>query len=302
MPLFDPDPTTHSRPTLRWSLPALIAALTFLCAAAFASPVWAQEVPGTTAAAEVPTPTAVDPPSDPGPQPDSAPAPADTTTPEPPPPPEPVQTPPESQSPPAETPPIVPTEEPPATAPDRPTDSGGRDTASRAPIPSGAQAPAGFAVPAAPATVAPLSPTDDTFATTEPLGWDVYDDTLLAEKLDDGGLVTAFGGGMPPSAGGLAILGGIGPVTDRDKRGAAEPPARANATPAGGSGPGGPGPGPGPSAGMSGAGGGGAGIALMLLGLACAASMRAPSTKRAFRLPMATWRPSAYVPPIEQPG
>jgi type IV secretory pathway VirB10-like protein len=52
-------------------------------------------------------------------------------------------------------------------------------------------------------------------------------------------------------------------------------------------------------------GGGGGGAALVLLtafGLVTVARMMPPDWTRAFRNSTATWRPSAYVPPIEHPG
>jgi hypothetical protein len=52
-------------------------------------------------------------------------------------------------------------------------------------------------------------------------------------------------------------------------------------------------------------GGGGPGAPLLLIGLAVllvGSVMRIPDWTRAFRLPAASWRPSAYVPPLESPG
>jgi hypothetical protein len=53
------------------------------------------------------------------------------------------------------------------------------------------------------------------------------------------------------------------------------------------------------------AGGGGGTGALLFFGLAVLAArsmLRVPDWTRAFRVSTATWRPSVYVPPIEQPG
>jgi hypothetical protein len=53
------------------------------------------------------------------------------------------------------------------------------------------------------------------------------------------------------------------------------------------------------------AGSGGGGGVLMIfgfLGILAITLLPIPSRTRALRLPAVTWRPSAYVPPIEQPG
>ena len=64
---------------------------------------------------------------------------------------------------------------------------------------------------------------------------------------------------------------------------------------------------PGPGSGLfdlfAGSSGGGAMLTIFgLLGILAVTLIRIPSRTTAFRLPVVTWRPSAYVPPIEQPG
>ena len=296
MSLFDPEMARRGR-VIRTLLLAVIS----LALAAVLSPVAsaqeAQEVPAA-AATDTPAPAAEQPADggtpaeqapvavDPAPQPEPQPQP------EPPPPP-----PPEAQQP-AESPTTSPTVEEPVT--DRGSESAGRDTATS--TASTSPQPAAITFTVAPAAPAPAV-ADLPAVAAQPLGWDVYDDALFAESVDGDESAALLGDGMPPSIGGFGVLA-IAHPSERDRRTAAEPPTRANATPAGGSGPGGPGPGPGQSLGLFGAGGGsGGGIALLtLLGLACGWFLMAPGARRALRTSTATWRPSAYVPPIEHPG
>ena len=180
--------------------------------------------------------------------------------------------------------------------------SGGRDAATNAPSPAPAPATTAYTA-AGPGPVAPIVPAESP-VTTLPLGWDLYDDALFAETLDD----DDGAGGLPGAARdgfrGLAALGKIGPAAEQDKRHDPKPVSRADPMSAGGAAPGGPGNGQGGSTGLFGAAGGsGAGMALMtLLGMACGWFLLAPDRQRAFLTPTATWRPSAYVPPIEHPG
>jgi hypothetical protein len=53
---------------------------------------------------------------------------------------------------------------------------------------------------------------------------------------------------------------------------------------------------------LSGSGGGATLMLFGMLGVLAVTLLPAPSRTRAFRLPVVTWRPSEYVPPIEQPG
>ncbi|MGH2978696.1 MAG: hypothetical protein ACRDLQ_03545 [Solirubrobacterales bacterium] len=229
---------------------------------------------------------------------DPAPVPVD---PAPQPQPDPPPPPPEAEVP-VETPPAVPAEEHVPTVPARGTD-GNRVTAGQSTSPSAAPGPTIFTA-AAQAPVTAIGAPDATSPTTEPLGFDVYDDALFAETLDEGGGAGGLGGGVPPAAGTFSALGAIGSAVEGDKHDDAKPASRADPMSAGGSGPGGSGPGQGPSLGLFGAAGGsGAGMALLtLLGMACGWFLLAPDRKRAFPTSTATWRPSAYVPPIELPG
>jgi hypothetical protein len=299
MPLFGPESSRpHARPFARL-LPVLIAALTLALVAATAPRASAQEVPGTVAADAIPAPpdTAGDsaPPIDPPPPAgDPAPPPEPVLQP-----PDPVTPPPEAQ-PPADTPVVPSADDHRQTVP---SDGSDRTAPSHDAGASTEQATTSWS----PAAQAP-STADDlvqiTPATTAPLGWDVYDDALVADLHQDGGAaVGMIGGGDPPSFGGFRALGGIGPAAAQDRRRDTEPPSRAIAAPAG-SMPGGPGPSQGPSMGLFGAAGGAsAGVALLtLLGMACGWLVLAPDRQRAFLTSTATWRPSAYVPPIEHPG
>jgi hypothetical protein len=293
MPQFGPELSwTRSRPAV---LALVVAALLML--AALAPSARAQEVP-------------VAPPADPGAPP--AEQPADTGAPVEPPPvatdpapqPEPVPVPEPSPPPeqPADPQPTPTFDEQPVA--DRPGEgsSGSRDSASHSTSPSFSPQPVATSVsaPSAPVALAP----PETQLTAAPLGWDLYDDALFAESVDGDESAAALAGGGPPSFGGLGVLGAMSRSIAHEKHRDAAAGSRPNATPAGGSGPGGGGPGPGQSMGLAGGGGGAsAGIALlMLLGLACGWSLLAPRDRRAFRTSTATWRPSAYVPPIEHPG
>ena len=308
MPLFGPETSwAVPRPSLRWLLPAIVAAL----ALAFATPLTpaASGQEADPAVAGDPAPAASEP---------AAPVDPDPAPPEPPvvdplPPPEPPVVdplpPPEPQPPPDEvTPPAADQRE--AGMKSGESGSGSSRGAGQG-SPAG-QAPASEApvnVPVTPAAQlqgAMLAPLDEASPTTEPLGWDVYDDALFAETLDDEGGTGGidFGGGTPTAIGGIAALGAIGSAVERDKHDDAEPVSRADPMPVGGIGPGGSGSGQGPSLSLfGGSGGSAAGIALLTrLGMMGSWLLAAPDRLQAFRISTATWRPSAYVPPIEHPG
>jgi hypothetical protein len=279
-------------------LPALLA---LALATPLTPAATAQEVPAPGTGETVP---AAEQPGDPGAQPETPPVAVDPPPqPEPQPQPEVPPPPPEAQQP-ADTPPVAPVAEHPQAVPDRGGDTGSRDTASPSASSSPQPVTTFTAAPQAPATQ--VLPPGEAPATTAPLGWDIYDDTLFAETLDDNGNggAGAVGDGVPPVFGTLGALGAIGSAVEHDKRHDARPASRAEPMSGGGSGPGGSGPGQGPSLGLFGAAGGsGAGMALLtLLGMACGWLLLAPAPKRAFLTPTATWRPSAYVPPIEHPG
>ena len=295
MPLFGPDPMSMwatSRPLLRR---LLLATLAFAVALALAPAARAQEAP--PAVTEQPPVPAADQPVESGPPPDPVPVvPDPAPAPEPPAPaPEPT---PELQVP-----------EPPAAQPaddqgqpaSRPAAEEDRNagTHSVAPAPE-LPGPDLSTISQAPLVAAPAPAPD---ATTAPLGWDVYDDALFAETMD-GGVAGGFGGGVPPSLGGFGGIGTIASAAQRTRQHHAKPTSRPEAMVPGGSGNGGTGPGNSTSLGLFGAAGGtGAGMALMtLLGMACAWFLLAPDRLRAFLTSTATWRLSAYVPPIEHPG
>ena len=292
MPLFGPELSrTRPRPAV---VGLLIAALALL--AALAPVARAQEVP--VAPADTGSAPPVEQPVDTGAATDPPPVPVDPA-----PPPEPA---PQPEPPPAEQPADPPP--PPAVdqqpAGDRQSESVSRDSSSHSNSPSPTSQPVtpSVSAPSAPLP-APLAAAE-TQVTAAPLGWDVFDDALYAETVDGDETTAILAGGGPPALGGLGVLGPISRSIAREKHRDAAAGSRPNATPAGGSGPGGGGPGPGPSMGMFGGGGSaGAGIALLtLLGLACGWALLAPRDRRAFRTSTATWRPSAYVPPIEHPG
>jgi outer membrane biosynthesis protein TonB len=295
MSLFGPDPKWASpRPSLR-----LLAVLLAAFALAFAlTPVAsAQEADPASAGEPAATPDAS---SDPPPVPETPPIP------EPPPPPEPAPTP----EPAASAPEPSPAPEPAPSPVEPPQQTADRDAVSHAGPPSGppSYVPASTTfTPAAQAPAAPMNELSGPAAagpTTAPLGWDVYDDALLAETFEDDGGAETFGSGGHAVFRGLGALGTIASPAERNRRQDANPPSRAEPMSAGGSGSGGSGPGQGPSLGLFGAAGGsGAGMALMtLLGMACAWLLLAPLPKRAFLTSTAMWRPSAYVPPIDRPG
>ena len=297
MPLFGPETSwAVPRPSLRWLLPAIVVAL----ALAFATPLTpaASGQEADPAVAGDPAPAASEPavPVDPDPAPPEPPV-VDPLPP------------PEPQPPAGEvTPPAADQREPGVKGGESGSGSS-RGTGQGSPA---GQAPASAAPVNAPVTPAAqlqgalLAPLDEASPTTEPLGWDVYDDALFAETLDDDGGTGAadFGGGTPTAIGGIAALGAIGPAVERDKHDDAEPVSRADPMPVGGIGPGGSGSGQGPSLSLfGGSGGGAAGIALLtLLAMLGSWLLAAPNHLRAFRISTATWRPSAYVPPIEHPG
>lgn len=289
MPLFHPELSwTRSRPAVLGLVVALLALL-----AALAPPARAQEVP-TVPAADTGAPPPADLPADTGQPPEVIPTPEPSPEPPPPPPPPEVVNPPEPSPEPSPSP-----EEPAQPAP---KNSDPQRDAGHAASPAPALTLTSYAP--APAAAAPTVPVVDPQLTAAPLGWDVYDDALFAESVDRDEGPAILAGGGPPSLGGLGVLGPISHSITREKHRDAAAGSRPNATPVGGSGPGGGGPGPGQSLGLAGGGGGAsAGIALLtLLGLACGWSLLAPWDRRAFRTSTATWRPSAYVPPIEHPG
>jgi len=297
MPQFGPE-LSRTRP------PAVVLAVVvaaFALIAALAPAARAQVVPAAPPAdTGAAPPTADEPPPDAGPPADPVPPPGEPTPPEPVPQPDPL--PPPDQ--PADAPVAPPVDEQPA-APNRLTEGGTRDSSSgHSPSPSPSTSPQPLATGVSPLSAPVALAPPETELTAAPLGWDVYDDALFAETVDGDEETAAATGGGPPSFGGLGVLGPISRSIAREKHRDAAAGSRPNATPAGGSGQGGGGPGPGPSMGMFGGGGGaGAGIALLtLLGLACGWALLAPRDLRAFRTSTATWRPSAYVPPIEHPG
>ena len=288
MSSFDPDPTWASpRPSLR-----LLAVLLTAFALAFALTPAASAQEAVPASAGEPA-AAPDASSDPIPVPESQPIP------EPPPPPEPAPSP----EPAASTPEPPPAIEPVPSAPDQAQQPAERDTVVHAGPPSYEPAATTFS-PAAQAPAAAIDALDPAASTSAPLGWDVYDDVLLAETFDSNGGTGSLAAGTPAVFRGLRALGQIRPAVERDRRHDAAPASRAEPVPAGGSGPGGSGPGQGQSLGLFGAAGGsGAGMALLtLLGMACGWLLLAPLPKRAFLTSTAMWRPSAYVPPIDRPG
>ena len=295
MPLFGPDPMSmwaRPRPVIRR---LLLAALALATALALAPAAGAQEAPPQVI--EQPTTTAADQPVDPGPPPPPDPVPVvPTPEPDPPPPPEAVVDPPVQVPEPNPTP--AEDRSQPATKPAPEED---RNAGAHAPVPA-LDAPATTLSTISEA--APIAaPPSDPNATTAPLGWDVYDDALFAETVD-GGVVGGFGGGVPPSLGGFGTFSTIASAAERTTQHHAKPTSRPEAMVPGGSGNGGTGPGNSTSLGLFGAAGGtGAGMALMtLLGMACAWFLLAPNRLRAFLTSTATWRLSAYVPPIEHPG
>ena len=288
MSLFGPDSTWASpRPLLR-----LLAVLLAACALAFA-------LTPTASAQEADPGIAGEPAATPDASTDPPPVPESPPIPEPPPPPEPVPSP----EPAASAPEPPPAPEPAASPVEPPQQTADRDTVVHAGPASFEPAAATF-TPSAQAPAAPVESSAPTAPTTAPLGWDVYDDALLAETFDDAGGTGSLGAAVPAVFRGLGALGTIASPVKRDRRSDANPPSRAEPMSAGGSGPGGSGPGQGPSLGLFGAAGGsGAGMALLtLLGMACGWLMLAPLPKRAFLTSTAMWRPSAYVPPIDRPG
>ena len=287
MSSFDPDSTWASpRPSLRFLFPVLLAA--FALAFVLTPAAGAQEA-DPAGAGEVVVPSTDPPPA-----------------PEPPPPPPEVVLPPEPAPPPdpAPTPEPSPVPEPGPMAVDPHQQLPERDTAAHA-GPASFEPVATTFTPAAPAPATPTESSDRVGPTTAPLGWDVYDDVLLAETYDGGsGGAGSLGARAPAVFRGLGALGTIASPVKRDRRQDTNPPSRAEPISGGGSDPGGPGPGQGPSLGLFGAAGGSsAGMALLtLLGIACGWLLLAPLPKRAFLTSTAMWRLSAYVPPIDHPG
>jgi hypothetical protein len=294
MPLFGPDPMwARTRPTFRR---LLLAALALAVMLALAPAARAQEAPPVVI--EQPPGPAADVPVDPAPPPDPAPV-VPEPAPDPPPPPDVPSAPLESQVP--ESPPSAPVEDhsQPAT---RPEPEGNRGASSPASPPPAATAAPSFTAIAGTPPAGPSVP--EPAATTAPLGWDVYDDALFAERLDGGAGLGGFGGSGPPTIGSFHTFSSIASAAQRNTPRDAKPPSHAEAVAPGGGGGGGSGFGQGPSPGLFGAAGGaGAGMALMtLLGMACGWALFMPGRARAFLTSTATWRLSAYVPPIEHPG
>ena len=293
MPLFGPETTWAFARPVRLLLPALLAALTLACAAAVMAPTAsAQEVPADVSG-EV-APVIPEPTSEPAPPPEQPPSGGDPA-----PPPEP---------PPAPAPPPPPESQEPASDPATPA----ADEHRQAPSDGNdhTASPASEPVTYTPVQHAPDTPTaspDQPAVTTAPLGWDVYDDALVADLGNNDNGTGGIAGGAPPAIRALHVLGSIrtaGTAAKQQEHGDTKPASRAAPVSGGGSGPGGSAPGQGPSLGLFGAGGGsGAGVAfLMLLGMACGWLLLAPDRMRAFLTSTAMWRLSAYVPPIEHPG
>ena len=281
---------TRSRPAV---LGLVVAALVML--AALAPSARAQEVPWRRPPTRArrplssrPTGAAVEPPpvaTDPAPKP------------------EPVPVPPSEPSPPPEQPadpqPTRTFDEQPVA--DRPGEGkrGGRDwQATALPLiaPACCHEPLGPSVPVA------LAP-PETQLTAAPLGWDPSRRRPFRRERGQRRERGALAGGGPPSFGGLGVLGvmcSIAHEKDQDAASGSRPNATLRAASVRAVG----GPGPGQSMGLAGGGGGAsAGIALlMLLGLARMVPCSPRGTEELSGLPTATWRPSAYVPPIEHPG
>jgi hypothetical protein len=288
MSSFGPDPTWASpRSSLR-----LLAVLLAAFALAFALT--------PTASAQEAGPSAGEPAAAPDASSDPVPVPESPPIPEPPPPPEPAPSP----EPAASTPEPSPAIEPVPSGPDPAQQPSERDSVAHAGPPPSYEPAATTFTPAAQAPSAAIDSLDPAASTSAPLGWDVYDDALLAETFDSNGGTGSLAAGAPAVFRGLRALGRIGPAVERDRRHDVAPASRAEPVPAGGSGPGGSGPGQGQSVGLFGAAGGSAaGMALLtLLGMACGWLLLAPLPKRAFLTSTAMWRPSAYVPPIDRPG
>jgi hypothetical protein len=303
MLLSGPDPWARPQPLLRWLLPVLLAALAFAFAAPLTPVAGADEALPPAAAADAP-PVITDPPPDPlPPEPPTSVEPAPEVQPDPVPVQQPDPVPPAPEPPVSADPPAAPAEETPSTPPDRAGDGGSRSNAPSPSASSSAESVLTTLTGVAPTAIAPALPTEATPAATTPLGWDVYDDVLFSDMTDGNGGAGSFGGDVPPSFGGFSAVGAIGPGVEAHKHENEPPAPRADPLSSGGTGPGGSGPGQGPSLGLAGAGGSGGGIALLtLLGMACGWFLLPRDPMRAFRTSTATWRPSAYVPPIERPG
>ena len=282
----------------------MVAAL-LLMAAFAAAPANAQDAGGGTPVStpEAPPTTAVEPA--PAPEPPPPPPPSDTNpTPpsEPPPPP-----------PPSDTNPTPPPTDPPASEPGTGEGTQGSPTTGTAGGPDTRQQLQDefTSAMAGPGVSANAPSSTSSGADTELTGGGSGDDTWLGQDTfvvsegpglveDDAGVPTVSG-----RFGGMLLVG----ATSRAKQIEAEA-RKSNAiaqVTAGGSGPPGPGnplPGQNPFFNLlSGPGGAGAGLLLASVLAVLGAVFLLPRDRlRAFRMPTVTWRPLAYVPPIELPG
>ena len=300
-----PEPLTQSKLSLRhaWML-ALAACLAVIVC-------WAPAAQAQEVTLPEPSPSAADtpggdtsggtvdpigqPPADPPPQPEPTPAP------EPPPPPDNQAQPPPDPVPPAEDT-AVPVDPPAAHEPSSHSetpatrDSAPADSAPQTQAVSSTQTVAGDAFgPAAALPVTGAGGTGDWFLTAE-------GDAFFAAIPGTGG-----GGGTPggPTAGIARMLfGAAGPAAKLE----AAKRQRHETAEARALGPGGPGSGPGSGSRSflnlftGGSGGTGAVLLLGLFGILSVWRMLPPDWTRAFRMPTTTWRPAAYIPPIQHPG
>jgi hypothetical protein len=297
-----PEPLTQSKLSLRHAcLFALAACLAVIVC--WAPAARAQEVP-----LPEPSPSAADttdggspavdptgqPPADPAPQPEPVPAPDPTPPPDnqTQPPSDPI-TPPEDTQTPADPPPVHEPSghsETPATR-----DSAPADSAPQAPAVSSTQTVVGDAFgPTAALPVTGASGAGDWFLTAE---GDVFFAAIPG---------TGSGGtpGGPAATIAHTLLGPAGPAAklEAGKRQRHET-AEARALGSGG-------PGSGPGSGSrsffnlftGGSGGTGAVLLFGLFGILSVWRMLPPDWTRAFRMPTTTWRPAAYIPPIQHPG
>ena len=299
-----PEPLTQSKLSLRHAwLFALAACLAVIVC--WAPAARAQEVP-----LPEPSPSAADPtdggspgatvdptsqpPVDPAPQPEPVPAPAP-----PPPPDNQAPPPPDASTPPEDT--ATPTDPPPVHEPSAHTETPAtRDSA-----------PADFA-PQTQAVSSTQAVVDDTFGPAAALpvtGASGAGDWFLTAEGDVFFAAipgTGSGGtpGGPTATIAHTLLGAAGPAAklEAGKRQRHET-AEARALGSGG-------PGSGPGSGSrsflnlftGGSGGTGAVLLFGLFGILSVWRMLPPDWTRAFRMPTTTWRPAAYIPPIQHPG
>jgi hypothetical protein len=300
-----PEPLRQSKLSLRhaWlsALAACLAVIVCWAPAARAqevtlpepSPSAADATDGGTPAGTVSDP-AGEPPVDPAPQPEPVPAPDPT-----PPPDNQAQPPSDSVTPAEDT--AAATDPPPAHEPsthaETPSmrDSAPGDSAPQTQAVSSTQGPVGDAFsPAAALPVTGATGAGDWFLTAE-------GDEFFAAIPGTGGGATPGG---PTATIGHALLGGAGPAAKLEagmrKR---HETAEARALGSGG-------PGSGPGSGSrsffslftGGSGGTGAVLLFGLFGILSVWRMLPPDWTRAFRMPTTTWRPAAYIPPIQHPG